>query len=92
MMLHTHEVTGSSPVVSTKKKRPPIGWPFLFGEVRDSNPSKCKCPVDTCQPPAGWRLLLLHLRPSNETAEVAGLFDFIRSHNRIQHKNRRGSS
>ena len=24
-MLHTHEVTGSSPVVSTKKKSTPIG-------------------------------------------------------------------
>ena len=29
-MLHTHEVTGSSPVVSTKKKTHPEGWVFLF--------------------------------------------------------------
>ena len=30
-MLHTHEVTGSSPVVSTKKKTTPFGVVFLFG-------------------------------------------------------------
>ena len=38
MMLHTHEVTGSSPVVSTNKKAPP--WAVLFyWWSRDSNPS-----------------------------------------------------
>ena len=28
--LHTHEVTGSSPVVSTKNKRYPFGWRLFF--------------------------------------------------------------
>ena len=30
-MLHTHEVTGSSPVVSTKNKTHPKGMGFIFG-------------------------------------------------------------
>ena len=39
-MLHTHEVEGSSPPVSTKKKTTPSGVVFLFiGKWRDSNPS-----------------------------------------------------
>ena len=33
VMPHTHEVTGSSPVVSTKQKVHPKGWAFLFGAV-----------------------------------------------------------
>ena len=49
-MLHTHEVTGSSPVVSTRnRKAPPFGWCFsVSGGARDSNPSKCKMPVASC--------------------------------------------
>jgi hypothetical protein len=40
-MLHTHEVTGSSPVVSTKKK--PIhsdGFLFVENQTQDETPSK----------------------------------------------------
>ena len=33
-MLHTHEVTGSSPVVSTKKKDHPTGGLFFLLEIR----------------------------------------------------------
>ena len=44
--LHTHEVTGSSPVVSTSQKTPPC-WVVFFDsrKVRDSNPLQCDMPV-----------------------------------------------
>ena len=45
-MLHTHEVTGSSPVVSTSQKTPPC-WVVFFDsrKVWDLNPLQCDMPV-----------------------------------------------
>ena len=48
-MLHTHEVTGSSPVVSTKTKPPSKRWWFLFWWLRDSNPFQWeRCDYNLC--------------------------------------------
>ena len=49
-LLHTHEVEGSSPPVSTKKND--THWGVIFCLIRlrwDSNPSKCNSPVDCCR-------------------------------------------
>ena len=54
-MLHTHEVTGSSPVVSTKNQAH-LSVCLIFLQ-QESNPSKCNCPVDSCQSPARRGLL-----------------------------------
>ena len=44
--LHTHEVTGSSPVVSTSQKTPPCWVAFFYSrKVGDSNPLQCDMPV-----------------------------------------------
>jgi len=59
-MLHTHEVEGSSPPVSTKKKTTPKGCGFSFCGLGDSK-IKYNSPVDCCLPPAGWRQLLYFL-------------------------------
>ena len=47
-MLHTHEVTGSSPVVSTKKDSQPFGWLSFFVSPLGLEPIKCKAPVEPC--------------------------------------------
>ena len=52
-MLHTHEVTGSSPVVSTKEKHHPQRMVFFFGYGKDKGhePIQMQGPSGPLLPP-----------------------------------------
>mgnify|MGYP004543479343 CR=1 FL=1 len=71
--LHTHEVTGSSPVVSTKKIHHPFGWCIFYpgsAGTRTHSNAICRWHIATASSKTGCILMILPMGQNQPSSPV----------------------